>query len=214
MNIFETKLKRSFVIDNTMSIYERILTNSNNLYKNLLVINNQNLILNIDKIAHYIKKYNITITFYIEDRFQKEEFLNKIKDEEYENNIKVTDSLIFDNISNNIFDLVIIFKIDNKKRLNIMLNSIVNIINNKSYIYIYCTLCNKDENLQQKNKIRDGLKNITKLNFSTLMYYDDFVKLINQHESLKIFNISLFKETDYIFYGTNKLYEFILISDS
>lgn len=210
MNIFETKLKDAFVVDNTMSIYERILTNSSFIYKNVLVINNQNLIINIDRIAHYIKKYNITITFYIEERNQREEFLNKIKDEEYEKNIKVTDTLILDNI----FDLVIIFKIENKKRLNIILHSIINIIDNNSFIYIYCTLCTKDENIEKKSKIRDALKNITKLNISTLIYYDDFIKLINQHENIKIYSTSLFKVTDYILYGTNKLYEFILTSDS
>ena len=210
MNIFETKLKKTLIVDNTMEIYDKILTNTLHTYKNLLIINNQNLLSNIDKLGHYIKKYNLNITFYIENTNEKEEFLNKIKDEEYENNINVNDTLIFDDI---IFDLIIIFRVYNKKCLNMILNSIVNYIDNSSFIYLYSSLCEKDDDIKTKSKIRDVLKKVTKLNFSTLMFYDEFIKIIKQHNNLKIIKENLFKETDYLIYGTNKLYEFILISD-
>lgn len=204
--LVSSKLKNIFVNSNNLAIYDRIFNNKK-YGANILVINNDDLINQIDKIAHFIKKYNLKITFYLENDKDIYEFLNKIKDEEYEDNIKVIKS-----IDNNIYDVVIIFHIYQINFLNSILNSIINNISSASQIYIYCSLCDRSENIDKKNKFRSIIKNYVNINISTILYYNDFVNLLNTHENLRIEKYEIFKVTDYVFYGKNKLYEFILTS--
>ena len=209
MNIIENKIQHIFSDENYFNIYNNIFEeNKNNNNLKILVIN-QKIFLSIHKLGHYIKKYNIQFTFHFEKEkiLDKNDFLNKIKGEEYENNINVCNSLLFNN--NIIYDKIILFHLYDKEYLNIILNSIKNNINYDTSIHIYCSLCNKDENIIYKNKIRDVFKNLTKLEFGNLLLYEDlFNSIDNNHFFIE--KEKILKETKYIFYGINKLYEIII----
>ena len=65
MNIIERKIKESFSEDNYLNIYYNIFDNILNNSKILVL--NQHLLFSISKLGHYIKKYNLYITFYIDN---------------------------------------------------------------------------------------------------------------------------------------------------
>jgi hypothetical protein len=206
MNIIERKIKESFSEDNYLNIYYNIFDNILN-DSNILVIN-QHLLFSISKLGHYIKKYNLYITFYIDNENDNIDFLNKIKGEEYENNISTTKTLLFNKDTN--FDFIIIFHVYDKRYLNTILNSIKDNITYNTSIHIYCSLCDKNENITYKNNIRNFIKNITHLQFGNLLYYDELLDTIQNNDYYTIYKESIYKETKYILYGTNKLYEFII----
>jgi hypothetical protein len=206
MNIIERKIKESFSEDNYLNIYYNIFDNILNNSKILVI--NQHLLFSISKLGHYIKKYNLHITFYIDNENDNIDFLNKIKGEEYENNIDTTKTLVFDKEHN--FDIIIIFHVYDKRYLNIILNSIKDNITYNTSIYIYCSLCDKNENITYKNNMRNFIKNITHLQFGNLLYYDELLNTIQNNYNYTIYKESIYKETKYILYGINKLYEFII----
>ena len=151
MNIIERKIKESFSEDNYLNIYYNIFDNITNDSKILVI--NQHLLFSISKLGHYIKKYNLHITFYIDNENENIDFLNKIKGEEYENNISSTKTLLFNKDNN--FDFIIIFHVYDKRYLNTILNSIKDNITYITSIYIYCSLCDKNENITYKNNMRN-----------------------------------------------------------
>ena len=150
MNIIERKIKESFSEDNYLNIYYNIFDNILNNSKILVI--NQHLLFSILNIATYIKKYNLHITFYIDNENDNIDFLNKIKGEEYENNISTTKTILFHKDNN--FDFIIIFHVYDKRYLNTILNSIKDSITFDTNIYIYCSLCDKNENITYKNNLR------------------------------------------------------------
>jgi len=206
MNIIERKIKESFSEDNYLNIYYNIFDNITNDSKILVI--NQHLLFSISKLGHYIKKYNLHITFYIDNENENIDFLNKIKGEEYENNISSTKTLLFNKDNN--FDFIIIFHVYDKRYLNTILNSIKDNITYITSIYIYCSLCDKNENITYKNNMRNFIKNITHLQFGNLLYYNELLDTIQNNDNYSIYKESIYKETKYILYGTNKLYEFII----
>ena len=206
MNIIERKIKESFSEDNYLNIYYNIFDNILNNSKILVL--NQHLLFSISKLGHYIKKYNLYITFYIDNENDNIDFLNKIKGEEYEKNITTTKTILFN--KEYIFDTVIIFHVYDKRYLNTILNSIKDNISYNTCIYIYASLCDKNENISYKNNMRNFIKNITHLQFGNLLYYDELLETIHNNDYYDINKESIYKETKYILYGKNKLYEFVL----
>ena len=206
MNIIERKIKESFSEDNYLNIYYNIFDNILNNSKILVL--NQHLLFSISKLGHYIKKYNLYITFYIDNENDNIDFLNKIKGEEYEKNITTTKTILFN--KEYIFDTVIIFHVYDKRYLNTILNSINDNISYNTCIYIYASLCDKNENISYKNNMRNFIKNITHLQFGNLLYYDELLETIHSNDYYDINKESIYKETKYILYGKNKLYEFVL----
>ena len=206
MNIIENKIKEIFSEDNYLNIYYNIFEDIK--YNSKILIINQHLLFSINKLAHYIKKYNLYFTFNIENDDDKNIFLNKIKGEEYENNIKTTNFLLSGELI--YYDYIIIFHIYDKNYLNILLNSLNNFVNFDTKIYLYCSLCSKEEDINYKNNLRIIVKNITNLRFGNLLYYDDIIKNIENNNNFQIVKESIYRETKYILYGKNKLYEFIL----
>ena len=206
MNIIERKVKESFSEDNYLNIYYNIFDNI--LSNSKILVINQHLLFSISKLGHYIKKYNLHITFHIDNENDNIDFLNKIKGEEYENNISTTKTILFNKDNN--FDFIIVFHVYDKRYLNTILNSIKDIITYNTSIYIYCSLCDKNENITYKNNIRNFIKSITHLQFGNLLYYDELLDTIQNIDNYTIYKESIYKETKYILYGTNKLYEFII----
>jgi hypothetical protein len=206
MNIIERRIKESFSEDNYLNIYYNIFDNILNNSKILVI--NQHLLFSISKLGHYIKKYNLHITFYIDNEIENIDFLNKIKGEEYENNITTTKTILFNRETN--FDFIIIFHVYDKRYLNTILNSIKDNITYNTSVYIYCSLCDKNENISYKNNMRNFIKSITHLQFGNLLYYDELLDTIQNNDYYTISKESIYKETKYILYGINKLYEFIL----
>jgi hypothetical protein len=206
MNIIERKIKESFSEDNYLNIYYNIFDNI--LKNSKILVLNQHLLFSISKLGHYIKKYNLHITFYIDNENDNIDFLNKIKGEEYEKNINTTKTILFN--KEYIFDTVIIFHVYDKRYLTTILNSIKDNISYNTCIYIYASLCDKNENISYKNNIRNFIKNITHLQFGNLLYYDELLETINSNDYYDINKESIYKETKYILYGKNKLYEFVL----
>ena len=206
MNIIERRIKESFSEDNYLNIYYNIFDNI--LSNSKILVINQHLLFSISKLGHYIKKYNLHITFYIDNENDNIDFLNKIKGEEYENNISTTKTILFNRETN--FDFIIIFHVYDKRYLNTILNSIKDNITYNTRVYIYCSLCDKNENITYKNNMRNFIKNITHLQFGNLLFYDELLDTIQNNDYYTIYKESIYKETKYILYGTNKLYEFIL----
>ena len=206
MNIIERKIKESFSEDNYLNIYYNIFDNILNNSKILVI--NQHLLFSISNIAHYIKKYNLHITFYIDNENDNIDFLNKIKGEEYENNISTTKTILFNRDTN--FDFIIIFHVYDKRYLNTILNSIKDNITYNTSVYIYCSLCDKNENITYKNNLRNFIKSVTHLEFGNLLFYDELINTIENNDNYTIYKESIYKETKYILYGVNKLYEFIV----
>ena len=151
------------------------------------------------------KKYNLYITFYIDNENDNIDFLNKIKGEEYEKNINTTKTILFN--KEHIFDTVIIFHVYDKRYLHTILNSIKDNISYNTCIYIYASLCDKNENISYKNNMRNFIKNITHLQFGNLLYYDELLETIHNNDYYDINKESIYKETKYILYGKNKLYD-------
>jgi len=206
MNIIERKIKESFSEDNYLNIYYNIFDNI--LSNSKILVINQHLLFSISKLGHYIKKYNLHITFHIDNENDNIDFLNKIKGEEYENNISTTKTILFNKDNN--FDFIIVFHVYDKRYLNTILNSIKDNITYNTSIYIYCSLCDKNENITYKNNIRNFIKSITHLQFGNLLYYDELLDTIQNIDNYTIYKESIYKETKYILYGINKLYEFII----
>ena len=206
MNIIERKVKESFSEDNYLNIYYNIFDNI--LSNSKILVINQHLLFSISKLGHYIKKYNLHITFYIDNENDNIDFLNKIKGEEYENNISTTKTILFNKDNN--FDFIIVFHVYDKRYLNTILNSIKDNITYNTSIYIYCSLCDKNENITYKNNVRNFIKSITHLQFGNLLFYDELLDTIQTNDNYTIYKESIYKETKYILYGTNKLYEFII----
>ena len=206
MNIIERKIKESFSEDNYLNIYYNIFDNI--LSNSKILVINQHLLFSISKLGHYIKKYNLHITFHIDNENDNIDFLNKIKGEEYENNISTTKTILFNKDNN--FDFIIVFHVYDKRYLNTILNSIKDNITYNTNIYIYCSLCDKNENITYKNNIRNFIKSITHLQFGNLLFYDELLDTIQTNENYSIYKESVYKQTKYILYGTNKLYEFII----
>ena len=206
MNIIERKVKESFSEDNYLNIYYNIFDNI--LSNSKILVINQHLLFSISKLGHYIKKYNLHITFHIDNENDNIDFLNKIKGEEYENNISTTKTILFNKDNN--FDFIIIFHVYDKRYLNTILNSIKDNITYNTSIYIYCSLCDKNENITYKNNVRNFIKSITHLQFGNLLFYDELLDTIQTNDNYTIYKESIYKETKYILYGTNKLYEFII----
>ena len=206
MNIIERKIKESFSEDNYLNIYYNIFDNI--LSNSKILVINQHLLFSISKLGHYIKKYNLHITFYIDNENDNIDFLNKIKGEEYENNISTTKTILFNKDNN--FDFIIVFHVYDKRYLNTILNSIKDNITYNTSIYIYCSLCDKNENITYKNNERNFIKSITHLQFGNLLFYDELLDTIQTNDNYTIYKESIYKETKYILYGTNKLYEFII----
>jgi hypothetical protein len=206
MNIIERKIKESFSEDNYLNIYYNIFDNITSNSKILVI--NQHLLFSISKLGHYIKKYNLNITFYIDNENDNIDFLNKIKGEEYENNISTTKTILFNKDTN--FDFIIIFHVYDKRYLTTILNSIKDNITYNTSIYIYCSLCDKNENITYKNNMRNFIKNITHLQFGNLLFYNELLDTIQNNDNYTIYKESIYKETKYILYGSNKLYEFII----
>jgi len=210
MNIIERKIKESFSEDNYLNIYYNIFDNV--LSNSKLLVINQHLLFSISKLAHYIKKYNLHITFYIDNENDNIDFLNKIKGEEYENNISTTKTILFNRDVN--FDIIIIFHVYDKRYLNTILNSIKDNITYITSVYIYCSLCDKNENITYKNNMRNFIKSITHLQFGNLLYYDELIDILQNNDYYTISKESIYKETKYILYGSNKLYEFVLLKNN
>ena len=206
MNIIERKIKESFSEDNYLNIYYNIFDNI--LSNSKILVINQHLLFSISKLGHYIKKYNLHITFHIDNENDNIDFLNKIKGEEYENNISTTKTILFNRDIN--FDFIIIFHVYDKRYLNTILNSIKDNITYNTSIYIYCSLCDKNENITYKNNMRNFIKNIINIQFGNLLFYDELLDTIQNNDYYSIYKESIYKETKYILYGTNKLYEFII----
>jgi hypothetical protein len=206
MNIIERKVKESFSEDNYLNIYYNIFDNI--LSNSKILVINQHLLFSISKLGHYIKKYNLHITFHIDNENDSIDFLNKIKGEEYENNISTTKTILFNKDNN--FDFIIIFHVYDKRYLNTILNSIKDNITYNTSIYIYCSLCDKNENITYKNNVRNFIKSITHLQFGNLLFYEELLDTIQTNDNYTIYKESIYKETKYILYGTNKLYEFII----
>ena len=206
MNIIERKIKESFSEDNYLNIYYNIFDNI--LSNSKILVINQHLLFSISKLGHYIKKYNLHITFHIDNENDNIDFLNKIKGEEYENNISTTKTILFNKDNN--FDFIIVFHVYDKRYLNTILNSIKDNITYNTSIYIYCSLCNKNENITYKNNVRNFIKSITHLQFGNLLFYDELLDTIQTNDNYTIYKESIYKETKYILYGINKLYEFII----
>ena len=206
MNIIERKIKESFSEDNYLNIYYNIFDNI--LSNSKILVINQHLLFSISKLGHYIKKYNLHITFHIDNENDNIDFLNKIKGEEYENNISTTKTILFNKDVN--FDFIIIFHVYDKRYLNTILNSIKDNITYNTSIYIYCSLCDKNENITYKNNVRNFIKSITHLQFGNLLFYDELLDTIQTNDNYTIYKESIYKESKYILYGTNKLYEFII----
>ena len=206
MNIIERKVKESFSEDNYLNIYYNIFDNI--LSNSKILVINQHLLFSISKLGHYIKKYNLHITFHIDNENDNIDFLNKIKGEEYENNISTTKTILFNKDNN--FDFIIVFHVYDKRYLNTILNSIKDNITYNTSIYIYCSLCDKNENITYKNNVRNFIKSITHLQFGNLLFYDELLDTIQTNDNYTIYKESIYKETKYILYGTNKLYEFII----
>ena len=128
MNIIENKIQDKiqhiFSDEIYFNIFNTIFEENNNNNNIKILVINQKIFLSIHKIGHFIKKYNMQFTFYFEKEkeSEKNDFLNKIIGEEYESNINVCNSLVFNN--NILYDKIIIFHLYNKEYLNIILNSI------------------------------------------------------------------------------------------
>ena len=206
MNIIERKIKESFSEDNYLNIYYNIFDNI--LSNSKILVINQHLLFSISKLGHYIKKYNLHITFHIDNENDNIDFLNKIKGEEYENNISTTKTILFNKDNN--FDFIIVFHVYDKRYLNTILNSIKDNITYNTSIYIYCSLCDKNENITYKNNVRNFIKSITHLQFGNLLFYEELLDTIQTNDNYTIYKESIYKESKYILYGTNKLYEFII----
>ena len=58
--------------------------------------------------------------------------------------------------------------------------------------------------------MRNFIKSITHLQCGNLLFYDELLDTIQTNDNYTIYKESIYKETKYILYGTNKLYEFII----
>ena len=183
MNIIERKVKESFSEDNYLNIYYNIFDNI--LSNSKILVINQHLLFSISKLGHYIKKYNLHITFHIDNENDNIDFLNKIKGEEYENNISTTKTILFNKDNN--FDFIIVFHVYDKRYLNTILNSIKDNITYNTSIYIYCSLCDKNENITYKNNVRNFIKSITHLQFGNLLFYDELLDTIQTNDIYTIY---------------------------
>jgi hypothetical protein len=206
------------------NIFDKIL-NSLKYNENILLYI-ENYFNPLDNFSHIIKKKNINIYCIITNKYIYNKLVENIKGEENENNIHILSlfdsnindslsgecsdkSIIYLNISklNIKIDIVLIFHLYSISYLKNILKDINIIINNKTLIYIYCSLSNENEEIiLYKNKIRNNIKKFIKNNIGDLLPLSETINTI-QKEKYKINKISLYKKNHYILYGDNSVYK-------
>ncbi len=188
-----------------------------NEYKNkkILILNNGsfNPFINFRNI---IKKYNTYITLHNEQNIYENKLINDIKNEENENNIKIItmNPFIINTDENNKFDFIIIHHSSiYENNLIDLLKNFYNLLNKNGKIYFYHSVCNQHENKKnRKNFIRTNLiKKITKLPIGKLKNLVEINEELLKIENLyKKINSSLFLKKNFILFGENNIFLFIL----
>jgi hypothetical protein len=207
-------------MDNNILFYEEYYINIiNNIFNNidenyniLLFIKNEFNIYNY--FSHIIKKKNIKIDIVI-DNINNIFIVNKLKDdikgEEYEENINFF--LNINDIDFKIYNIIIIFQLDNNEKFENILNNINNINNitdNNSLIYIYNSLSNK--RIDYKNYFRNLLNEYTNINIGNVLKLNDIIFII-KNNNFDIISMKTYRKNNYLLYGDNTIYEIIIKKD-
>ena len=182
-------------MDNLLNIIEKISDSS----KLLLVNSNEVDIL--DKFSYIIKKKNLLITLLIDDKLIFNQTKESIIGEECENNIILIKEI---NLKEN-YDLIYVCRLTSLNNLENILIMIPLILNDKTLIYMYNSISNESsKKIHNKNYIR------SMINLGYILSLTDVLNIINKNNNFNIKSMSIYKENNYIIYGNNTVYEFIL----
>ena len=184
-------------------IFDDFLKNINNNNNILLYIDNY--FNPLDNFNHIIKKKHIHLYCIVSNQNIYNKLSENIKDEENEDNIHIYNNI---NEMNNVkLNYIISFNILSITHLKIFLESLINIIDNNTMIFIYCNISNETEDIiKYKNIIRTKIQKFIKNNIGYLLSLSETISII---EDLKynINKILIYKKNHYIIYGDNMIYE-------
>ena len=193
------------------------------LKNNLNISNNTNILFinhgyfnPLLKYSHFIKKFNIHL--YIHDISNKniQKILNDIKNEDCEDNIHILEYYDPNLINNDpsfylFFDFIIIHHSSFfNDFLNIFIENTNNIIKNNGILIYLHSICNNNNIQNKKNKIRNFIKNITKIPLGNTINLIDLLELNNHLITYKQIDYKLYHHSNYIIYGDHNFYIFFL----
>jgi hypothetical protein len=185
-----------------------------NIYNNILNISNNNEnILSFDQnsynilndFSYVIKKKNTNIDIVIfNNKLVYYSLLNDIINEECYDKLKIIQNFPSDKL--NFYNKIIIFHLYSIEKLKNYILNTNNLLKKGGFTYIYGSLSDNDNKIYYKNIIRD----IFNKNIGNVINTNELLETINEFLSYKLISIKIYKNSNYIVYGTNNIYEIIL----
>jgi len=199
-------------MQNNLSFYETFYYDiidkiiDNNIINNKILIIIDNYFNPFDFFSYTIKKYNIYIDIVIDNIVIYNKIMDNIKGEECEKNIKIY--LKLNNISNIIYNKIIIFHIESINFLNNTLDLIINLLDINTLIYIYSSLSNENnDKIDYKNYIRNKIMSYLPYKMGYLISFNTFINQLESNKKYNIKSIRIYKKNNYFLYGDNTVYE-------
>ena len=183
-------------------VFNTIDENNNIL---LIIKNDFNL---FDNFSHIIKKKNIKIDIFVENKNVFNKLIEDIKGEECEENINIYSEI--ENIKYKIYNIINIFHLDSNENFEYILSKISNFINDYTLIYLYCSLSNeKNTRVEYKNFFRKIVNEYTNINVGNLLKLNDIINIVNNLK-YNIILLKKYKKNNYLLYGDNTVYQIIM----
>jgi hypothetical protein len=189
-----------------------------NIYNNILNISNDNEnILSFDQnsynvlndFSYIIKKKNINIDIVIfNNKLVYYSLLNDIINEECYDKLKIIKNFPSDKI--NYYNKIIIFHLYSIEKLKTYILNTNNLLKKGGFIYIYGTLSDNNNKIYYKNIIRDIFNKNIGNSIGNVINQNELLETINEFLSYKLISIKIYKNSNYIIYGSNNIYEIIL----
>ena len=109
------------------------------------------------------------------------------------------------------FDIVVIFTIESLQELKNIFYITNNFNNINTKYYMYISLSNENnQKIKYKNLIINTIKKYSKYKIGNVINYQAFLKFIEDYNKYKINSLKIYKNSNYILYGNNFVYETIL----
>jgi hypothetical protein len=204
----QIKARNIFFEDYYLNILNDIF-NGIDCKKNILIFNTKILIPFI-KYSYNIKKFGIHIHLIIDDKDLAKEYRDNIAGEEIDNNILIEN--IF-NESKNKYDIIIDFHLYCIDKFENELESFHKNMNNCAKFYAFSSLVEKTKKSEWRTVFRDDIKKIIGLDYGNVLLYEDMSELIETNLNRKRYkceSFSIYKDSEYIFYGKNTVYKIVL----
>jgi hypothetical protein len=164
----------------------------------------------LNKFSYLIKKKNIKLDILIHDTNNFNKIKESIIGEDFEDSVKIYNSLENNDFIKNNYNSIIIFHLESIEYLENILDKFKNVEDNTK-IYIYCSLSSEsNKNIFYKNYIRSKIMDYSNNKMGYVISLLNFLETVGNSNNLKVYKMSIYKKNNYLLYGDNIVYEVIL----